>query len=379
MNKKKILVFHFDKVTSYPPVISLIQNLLHNGHKVCIISFNSTALPKVTLKNKNLSTIDISFDGNKNLIATLKRKMFLYKKLQTIVKGKMQHYDVLWTTTDLSVRVLGKLVLNYKHVMQLMELEEKMPLFRMGSHFSYPIDLYARNAWKVVVPEINRAYIQKAWWHLSKTPYVLPNKPYMLNYPLKNGKDENVQKYFRDNRKIILYLGFIGPDRKLEEFAEAVQKLGTDKFALYIIGKIGNNYKEKFTHFLNKYNFVNYLGYYNAPDHLAFVKKAYIGILPYYINNNYTNLSPLNALYCAPNKLFEYAGFSVPMVGTDVLGLRIPFEQYQIGVCAEKLSASHIASAILQVDRRHTEMVGNCKTFFDSVNLDNIVEKILSD
>lgn len=372
-------MFHFDKVTSYPPVISLIQNLLHNGHKVCIISFNSTALPKVTLKNKNLSTIDISFDGNKNLMATLKRKMFLYKKLQTIVKEKMQYYDVLWTTTDLSVRVLGKLVLNYKHVMQLMELEEKMPLFRMGSHFSYPIDLYARNAWKVVVPEINRAYIQKAWWHLSKTPYVLPNKPYMLNYPLKNGKDENVQKYFRDNRKIILYLGFIGPDRKLEEFAEAVQKLGTDKFALYIIGKIGNNYKEKFTYFLNKYNFVNYLGYYNAPDHLAFVKKAYIGILPYYMNNNYTNLSPLNALYCAPNKLFEYAGFSVPMVGTDVLGLRIPFEQYQIGVCAEKLSASHIASAILQVDRRHTEMVGNCKTFFDSVNLDNIVEKILSD
>ena len=30
----------------------------------------------------------------------------------------------------------------------------------------------------------------------------------------------------------------------------------------------------------------------------------------------------LNALYCAPNKIYEYAGCNIPMIGTDVLGLK---------------------------------------------------------
>lgn len=365
-------------VTSYPPVISLIQNLLKNGHRVCLISFNSMDLPNSILQNKNFFPINISFDGSRTPWAILKRKLFFYRKVKKLVNREMKQYDVLWTTTDFSVRVLGNLVLKYKHIMQLMELERKMPLIGKTSFLSYPLDKYARNAWQVVVPEINRAYIQKIWWKLKETPSVLPNKPYSLYSDTQKSLSKKEQKYFKEKRKVILYLGFIGSDRNLTEFAKAVKKLGTDKYCLYIVGKVDSNMKKRFANFLSKNDFVDYLGYYRAPSHLRFLAKAHIGILPYYIDYTHPYLSPLNALYCAPNKIFEYAGFSVPMVGTDVLGLRIPFEKYGIGVCATEASSECIAEAIKYVDNNYDSMKSNCKQYFDSIDLDSIVKKILS-
>ena len=57
--------------------------------------------------------------------------------------------------------------------MQLMELVEyvpKFPLIPKKNLFKFNITKYAHHAWKIVVPEINRAYIQKVWWDLEKTP-----------------------------------------------------------------------------------------------------------------------------------------------------------------------------------------------------------------
>lgn len=88
--------------------------------------------------------------------------------------------------------------------------------------------------------------------------------------------------------------------------------------------------------------------------------------------------SVINALYCAPNKIFEYAGSNVPMIGTDVLGLREPFEKYNIGVCCDSLDEEVIIDAIKLVDENHEVMKKNCRKFFDSVNLDEIVERIIN-
>lgn len=376
---KRILIFHYNKVTSYPPVISLVQNLLNNGNSVCLISFNSSELPDAILKNQKFKYIDISFNYGHSLINILKRKLFLYHSLRALVNKEMSKYDLLWTTTDYSVKVLGDTVLKYKHVMQLMELEKRMPLFGASKFFSYPIDKYARSAWKVVVPEINRAYIQKAWWNLKSLPIILPNKPYRINYKENGFGERKVTDYFNDDRKIILYLGFIGADRDLTSFAEAVGKLDPSKYCLYIVGRVDDKWKDRFAAFLDKYKFVRYLGYFPAPSHLAFLKKAHIGILPYYVNNKHPYLSPLNTLYCAPNKIFEYAGFSVPMIGTDVLGLRDPFEKYNIGMCVNDKSVADIVAAIRKIDSNYSIMKDNCERFYNSVDLDDIVDKIISE
>ena len=380
MSKKKVLIFHYNKVVSYPPVISLIQNLLKNNHQVLLVSFDCNSLPQKILRAKNFRYINITFTNKKNVVTVINRKLFVYRKIRNIVRENMKKYDVLWTTTDYSVKILGKTVLNYKHVMQLMELEYRMPLFGKTKLLSYPINKYAQRAWKVVVPEINRAYIQKAWWDLERLPEVLPNNPYELQKEISEKYyDQNAKEYFNEKRKIIIYLGFIGADRDLSKFAEAVRLLDPQEYCLYLIGRIDEKWKNKFNLFLKEHNYVKYLGYYPAPNHQAFLAKAHIGILPYYVNNDHPYLSPLNTLYCAPNKIFEYAGFGVPMVGTDVLGLREPFEKFKIGLSAQIFDAEGIANSIKEVDSKHSEMKMNCKKYFASIDLDYLVEKILSD
>ena len=106
---------------------------------------------------------------------------------------QMQHHDVLWTTTDATVRELGDIVLDYCHVMQVLELIRDIPKFPYQNRIMSHLDRYAKKAWKVVVPEYNRAYIQQVWWELDRTPVVLPNKPYRLPDPLPGNGSENEQ------------------------------------------------------------------------------------------------------------------------------------------------------------------------------------------
>ena len=140
------------------------------------------------------------------------------------------------------------------------------------------------------------------------------------------------------------------------------------EYVFYIIGAaFSQSSKDMLEQLMQKYP-IEYLGAFNPPKHLALVKYAYIGLLPYKPINR-GDLSELNALYCAPNKIFEYAGYGVPMVGSDVLGLRNPFEQWDIGRCCDDGSLKSILEAIKFVDKNHESLERNCIAFFDSIDL----------
>ena len=149
----------------------------------------------------------------------------------------MKKSDLLWTTTAISAKDIGKDVYKYKHIMQLMELVKDIPAISTQMIFMAHIDRIARNAYKVVVAEDNRAYIQKAWWGLEEKPCVLPNKPYLAENIVTKLDDKISSKLQKEKRKIILYQGVFSNDRRLDKFAEAIGQLGTDQYALYLIGK----------------------------------------------------------------------------------------------------------------------------------------------
>ncbi|MCI1259809.1 MAG: hypothetical protein LKG13_03950, partial [Atopobiaceae bacterium] len=151
------------------------------------------------------------------------------------VRSVMSTTDVLWTTSANAVRTLGDVVLDYRHVMQLMELQQYCYMYK--KHIKVDIDKYARQAWKVVVPEINRAYIQQVWWGLKETPTVLPNKPYYTN-PGEPSQEmiPFLEKMRDEDRRVMLYLGGIFIDRDLEQFAQAAKELESE-YCLYVVGK----------------------------------------------------------------------------------------------------------------------------------------------
>ncbi len=378
-SKKTVTVVHLTDLIMYPPVINLVENLINNGHSVNLVSYNIGGLPKKILENNNFNYTELTQVEGQSIVKRIKRRLKKNKESRNAVKKYMENSDVLWTTTDLTVRSLGKMIFSYRHVMQLMELIDRYPLFKGSRQFDFPIQKYAQNAWKVVVPEENRAYIQKIWWDLKKTPLVLPNKPYSI--PLLNeykDMEEVIDKLAKEKRKIILYLGVLTSDRNLENFAKAVKMLEQD-YAIFIVGKVLDDYEIKMEKFLREYPFVEYLGYFPAPRHLEFLKYAYIGLLPYKPEKGHVCQSELNALYCAPNKIYEYSAFGVPMLGSDVMGLKYPFEKYDMGICCDENSVESIVNSIKIIDIKHSIMSENCKAFYDSIDLDRLVENILNE
>lgn len=375
---ERVLIAHMGSILEYPPILNLIMNLLVNKKKVTLISGDTNnKIPRKIRDNVNFNFSPIPVTYGTSLIERLKRRFIVNQEFRRIVDNKMKEADVIWTTTDLTVRCLGKILFKYKHVMQLMELEESFPLYRGAKYLKFGIDEYARKAWKVVVPEENRAYIQKVWWNLPKLPYVLPNKPYQLSSGrVPDSMKEVLNEYNKERRKVVLYLGIVGKDRNLDAFATAIDRLGGE-YCLYIVGSVRKSEEENFEELVKNHVNIKYLGYFPAPKHLLFLKKAYIGVLPYIPGKDLMH-SSLNALYCAPNKIYEYSGYGVPMLGTNVLGLKLPFEKFKIGFCGE-LNANSIKENIKTIEKNYDKMSSNCFDFFNSTDLDEIVRSILED
>ncbi|KJJ77978.1 MULTISPECIES: glycosyltransferase [Clostridia] len=375
--KNKIVVVHYGNIMLYPPVLSLLENLLYNRYNVVLISGNTDRLPN-KIKKGEIVIIEFPVISSSNLLMRIIRRFGTGHGYRKAVIQNMSDGDIVWTTTDSTVRTLNRVLLTYKHIMQLMELEEYFPLFSGAKFLKFNLAKYANLSWKTVVPEINRAYIQKVFWKLDNIPSVLPNKPYSL---YAGEIHEDVQKALTiiksDGRKKIMYLGVLSVDRNLEPFARALELAGSE-YCLYILGNVPESENVKFKEFLKKYSHVVYLGFFNPPSHLHFLEYAYIGLLPYVTNYKSVVISPLNILYCAPNKIYEYAGYGVPMIGTDVLGLKQPFEKYNIGVCCKDLSPQTVAKKIAYVDLHHETMRKNCRKFYDDTDLDLIVNEIIN-
>jgi len=369
----KIVLTEEKEIHFTPPLINLVQVLLDLGHEVTLIAPGSDKMPNTVISNPKYRYVTV--EGVEDRSSQLK-KLMTRKQLSAEITSKteeaMRKADVLWVGTSQTARDMWRTIKKYKYVLQLMELTE----YGFSTRFTrFPLEDLSRSAWKNVVPERNRAYIQKTWWNLETTPYVLPNKPYSLDYgEITEDMKVAIEKIRNENRKIILYLGGIFADRDFDLLAKAIYE--SKEYVLYIIGKAyRDDLRKKLEELISSYD-IQYLGHFDAPKHLAFVKYAHIGLLPYK-PVHVRGLSDLNALYCAPNKIFEYAGFSVPMIGSDVLGLIEPFEKYNIGFTWDEQHEESFYEAIEKVEANYSLMSENCKIFYNSVDLHRIVGDIL--
>lgn len=368
----KVLFIHLDNIMMCPPALSAIQILLDLGHNVSVLSYNLDELPE-SIKN-GVTVIDLGKRVNPDSIAK-KYYLRLEKRMQarSYVKKNYTQYNMLWLTSEISVREIGNILLKTKYILQLMEMVNYVPQIGNSKILQFDIKKFAQRAYKVVVPEENRAHIIKARWELDELPSILPNKPY--NLTMKSELSEKAKEILKtlkqEKRKIILYQGGFTEDRRFEEFAEAVDLLGDD-YVFYLMGFQNNYCKE----ILKRYPNVVYLGALNPPEHLIAAKYAYIGILTY-IPVKAAFYSELNALYCAPNKIYEYALCGLPMIGTNVLGLKYPFEKYNIGRCCEKLTAKCICETVHEIEDNYVELRKNCKKFYNDIDMRTLMEEIL--
>lgn len=370
----KLIIVLLTHIDNLPPARNLLLSLSKLDVKVELITMYSKALPAEIKKAGNIRIHDVQKSIANGKIEALFNRFNRRKKVHSLIQNLAEKNDVIWTVTDYDAMEVGSMLNNYRHVVQLMELIHDIPIFDELPMIKAGIRKYALTADMVIVPEVNRAHIQQAYWKLKQTPKVLPNKPTVkkqeYNLP-EISKDADSVLNQIGNKKIVLYQGVFGYERVLDQFIEAVELLGDD-YCMLLMGRDDDELKK----LLQKYPKTYFVPFIPAPNHLAITQRAHIGVLSYVNTNNIRHYDPLNALFCAPNKIYEYACFGVPMIGNVIPGLEVPFSVYGIGETSE-LTAEAIARKIKKIESNYDEMSNNCVKFYESIDMDELVANIV--
>lgn len=374
----KIIVVYVGDILHCPPALSLIGvlNDLKIETIICLTDSDNIAIEK-RYRNTKYITFEYLNIGYKENISRIKkyfRMHYIRKKYWEIINKYYDDNTILWVLSEVSLKHLGSKVMKFNYILHLLELIEELYYIPKLHFLKMNAEKYAKKANVLVEAEYNRAHITKAWWSLNLLPSIFPNKPYEISN-IEKKSEITSSKEIKDiinkikNKKIILYQGNISTERPLREYIHAVNELGEDYvFVMMINGD--NPYPElKFDNFYC-------LPFVEPPFHLEVTSHSYIGIISYTpIKNDY---SILNTLYCAPNKVWEYGKFGVPIIGNDLPSLSQQFNKFHNGICIKDITREEIKKAIMIIENDYDKYSKSAVEFYNSVDLKVVVRNILN-
>lgn len=354
---KKILFIYERRLSELPPLLTLIEILKLKGYDVTVI------VSKIDNNYKDIRQISYIQKDHNRWWRLLNRKIlspyyFKYKIPQLIKKENFDRGWIIVSHYPKNIFYLNNF-LNQKNIKfnsTIYELYDTFP------EILNKLSKLVRSSENVIVPELNRAYLLKNYLKLKDLPMVMPNKPNFL--PAPTSEFDNLFKDMGD-KKIILYQGHITKMRPLAPICEAIKD--NDEYVLLLMGSCNDGYLEELQ---KNYLFVKHINFITPPNHLQITTKAYLGIVSY--GKDY-----LNGVYCAPNKIWEYAGYGVPMLCSDNLGLKYTVEHSKSGVCVDFNNIQEIREAISLINTNYEAYSQKALQMFDSINLSALVDDIL--
>ena len=348
----KVLFPSIRNLRSLPPVINVINCLGSELANVTVVSYD---LDKDSFL-KEIEVITVSeIKYPKSLLARIKAKSKAYLFMYYYLYKNARNFDYIWIGTwdykflDHIARVFG---FKGKIIYHFHELEfEKLK--------------YCRKADFTIVPEENRLWITYFIGKLRKRPLLLPNIPF-LPFIEFNKIPKELQTLKEEGRRIVLYQGLIDFQKRcLNELLVAMSFLpetivlvimpmpSTDKS---IIQQLRNRITE-----LNLGTKVFIIKSQPPPYHLNYIKYADLGIGLY-------RPITLNQIYAAPNRLFEFTKFAIPIVLPDFPAFKSLSSLYRNGIITvNPESSKEISEAIAQVFEKNKleEARSQAKLFFE--------------
>jgi len=376
--RNNIIIFNND-MQKYPPLISIVNILLSNQEKVIYLGYCGSKDIIQNFSEKGMIYNEINVD--KNYSNKLKKLYIMYKYRRNVkctLNKISNEKSILWIFGNDNIWILNSLIAKYKTILYLFEI----PKLKVDTKYRLISPLFnykktMQQGWKVICAEFNRAHITKNYFNLKELPKVIPNKTSLPELSeLKNLDINTIQNITTKlkGKKVILYQGIFNyPERKLDEICQAMEYL-PDYYSLVLMGP-DSKYKE----YLNKKyksNKIIILPFLPPPIHLKIAELADIGVLSYFPAD--TNISSiLNVLYCAPNKIFEFSRFGIPMISNNVPALHYIFSKFNAGICSEPFSPQHIANDILKIEKNYNEYQKGSINLFNSVKIEPLILNLI--
>lgn len=378
----KITLITSECLDEFPPIITLLKILDCQGHKVTFLSpfkdsafellhLNTCSHKSITgqkamwLKKHYKQHLKASFAFHTDRLL----KRIYVRQIPRKYSTELQNADVVWVLHENTMLLGGKRFADRLNLY----LYTMYELCIKNDYIPQIYDYAAHKALLTVVPEYFRAHIAKAYYSLGEMPAIIPNKPVehpqVRNMPI-SAPDiaTKIQNIKQSGKKIIMYMGILSSERPLEPLIEATYN--NDTYVLAVLGgrtpyldKLQQKMGDRF----------EYLGVVKPPHHLEIASHADVAYISYVSNNG-----SINAVFCAPNKVYEFAGFGIPMLCNDNPGLKFTVEYKGMGVCVSDLSVNEIIKALQKIEQHSFEMSEAALQYYKEESVELAVQRTLN-
>ena len=340
----KILMFFPGNAEHLPPLINASVCSSRLGAETTIVASCATQATKSFLNSYDvrLLTETQSYPKTKFGRAVLRAKV----GLRLIREYNTFNPDCVWFhgETSLGYALLLNMKKTVTAVAHMHEMyDDKMVprfLMRYGAHLAHV----------VVCPEINRQWIIKIKTKSNALFLCVPNRPScLLLSAAEDRSDPDLKELFcnaggsEDCSRFIVYQGTMMPGRALPGIISAFKQIDFKNTGLIMLGgENGEAYRANLQKLSSSDNRIVFLPRLPPPRHLEITRQCVGGILLY-------EPTSLNNLYCAPNKIYEYASYGLDMLLPDFPGMACLNRQYHIGHLCDPLSESSIRNGLLKL------------------------------
>lgn len=378
-----IYLVHPRRLEMLPPLISLARILRAMGEDVVYLglicsSETNRILDEMKIRYELYPYHPVAFRTSpfRNIGQKLTRRLLPYRKRMWLIKHLCNanlERDIIWTVEMEGAAILGDFGLKFgrRHIHSFYELGDESGSCLWG----FNVEAFLHSA-TLIECEYNRAHIFQAEHTLPNTPFVLPNKPYghprRRHQVVSNEEAARVVKAW-EGKLVFLYQGALQDDRgDLFVMIESLCRAHPDK----VVAVMGRN-TPIIQRLQQKYPNFSHVPFVPPPLHLEVTSHADVG-LAYYKGGAVFGLSPLNPVYCAPNKIYEYSGYGIPILCNDIPGLRYSVGINGAGVCISHLNEQRVCESANEILTNYTHYSDCATKMFDSVDLEMRVREILA-
>lgn len=216
----------------------------------------------------------------------------------------------------------------------------------------------------VITPEKNRT-------EFLRNILKIKDESKMLTIPNSNNnvisiREDKITK--NDEKIVVTHVGAVGLSHHIKNYLEAISTLDQTLYEFRFIGLLTDDVID----LINSYkdSSIIYLGQVLHSDLKKYYLETDLGVILY------KDVS-LNHRFCAPNKLYEYWSYGIPVLGDKLPGLEGVFTEPFLGELINMNIPSQISNAISKLSLNNNKQV--IADFFQShLKLDNYLEELSS-
>lgn len=347
----------------FPPCLAQVLSLNDLGVNLVVYHGKNTPQINALFDQRNIEHYTFESDKqSKSRFDMAKNFFFMRKEIRRLQK-QISYDDFIWLgNAETAIAMEPNDLRKRKFLLSILEL------YDVGNYIEKKLATIINDAKFVIACEKHRAMIMYGRYNLKEIPFVIPNKPYEYNDAIL--QDEYLQRKMHsfENKIIVLYQGIISKDRPLDKVAEALNKINDDNVYFFVLGKSNPIVEQEIKKI---YDRTVFWGFIPSPSHLIITSKCHIGVANY-------DMSCLNNIFCAPNKIYEYSKYGLPLLVSQNAGLTETVGLAGAAECVDFNNIDQISCGIKKMLQSYATYSENARKFYRSTDLLTLYKKVLS-